>query len=508
MRSRQRHLNQHDSRCLQQRGDRLILSLFTVSNIQYSALFRVSSLLFTMQGASEASVEILTSWQQGGNTYDEQDSPSSSATSYSCCPICYEDGPLLVLSHCNHAFCKDCLQEYCRVMFKSRRNVLITCPMTQPLCTATFAEADFPMFLLPENKDLYQGMCRRMRLINDATLSQCPNCDELVEAPPKTNIFDDDDGVETVMVKCKAMDSIVECEIVDKKDTDNLYQDFDPSDRHESTAIVDSNTRTCSRCEFIFCALHGSAHLHKSCADYTSQQAFLRTLHPSQYNTIDLATQHTLQQYTKPCPHCGVAICKASGCDHIVCPLCYQDFCFACGTHAYLTGSSMIRSCQRCQKSFVDHRYEHQRSTVSVVLQACVMIPLLLPGWLLYMSIMSCFCVVTGCFGCCFGCGKFAENVENSSDDKDDMQMSGVGDIEANFKSKQTIRSVHQIQLDPAWTGVKQGIYLIFLPVICLLRDLGVECNSFPRLLPGERDHVATEIPSMTLITTESEDSS
>lgn len=53
---------------------------------------------------------------------------------------------------------------------------------------------------------------------------------------------------------------------------------------------------------------------------------------------------------TKPCPHCGVRIDRAEGCDHVICSACHKDFCFRC-LEPNLTGK-YIRTCPNCTESY------------------------------------------------------------------------------------------------------------------------------------------------------------
>lgn len=74
----------------------------------------------------------------------------------------------------------------------------------------------------------------------------------------------------------------------------------------------------CVNCQSVSCRIHGRIHTGISCREF---------------RTTDRArswdeTEQTLQQWTKPCSHCGVSLQKSAGCDHIVCVSCQQDMCW------------------------------------------------------------------------------------------------------------------------------------------------------------------------------------
>jgi hypothetical protein len=139
--------------------------------------------------------------------------------------------------------------------------------------------------------------------------------------------------------------------------------------------------------------------------------------------------------------------------------------CFKCGTHLYLSGK-MIRNCSKCQASFVDHRYN-----VQYRMRMCICLPLMLPGWILYVVASTVMAILSGCFCCCFGCGAHARDV-------------ALGETR---------------KVDP-WLGIRKGFVTLFLPFIVFLRDMGIECGCLDGFVEPP-----LEIPSLTVSSTTSE---
>jgi hypothetical protein len=188
-----------------------------------------------------------------------------------------------------------------------------------------------------------------------------------------------------------------------------------------------------------------------------------------------------------PCSHCGMAIHKDSGCDHVVCPSCHLDMCYRCRTHLHLTGK-VIRSCSRCQRSFVDHRYNRQYR-----LRLLLTLPFLVPGWVLYGLATALVAVLTGCFCGCFLCGTMEaepagrESLASpasspppspaSTLSTDSPTLSNGG---AEDPSEEQPRWRCR-ELNP-WLGIRRTVGYILLPVLVFLGELGVEgCGDWVR---------------------------
>mmetsp|Transcript_39776 Transcript_39776/g.95991 ORF Transcript_39776/g.95991 Transcript_39776/m.95991 type:complete len:372 (+) Transcript_39776:119-1234(+) len=238
-------------------------------------------------------------------------------------------------------------------------------------------------------------------------------------------------------------------------------------------ADVDLNLMICADCGHEFCVVHGDAHLGTNCQDYykrshttkaISMQCGRNDKSNNEYNnnsadTMDesesatrLYIQSSLKDETiKPCSRCAAHVYKDGGCDHIVCTNCHDDFCFKCGTHRYLQGSGMIRSCTKCKGAYIDHRYIGQYRCY-----LCLTLPFLLPFFGIYVCGATAFVAMT--FGCCFFlcCGARREVINDSPSTGSESEK-----FRTTFHPGLAVRTVLQI---------------IFLPFIYILEAFGIEC--------------------------------
>ncbi|GAX24001.1 hypothetical protein FisN_26Lh064 [Fistulifera solaris] len=220
----------------------------------------------------------------------------------------------------------------------------------------------------------------------------------------------------------------------------------------------DPHARHCPKCAHTFCSIHADAHLGIHCRDYRLTKTF-----PQLPNT-------------KPCSHCGAALQKYAGCDHVVCPACHNDMCYKCGTHQHLTGK-VTKQCSQCQQAYLDHRYLWH-----IRLYYFLTLPFALPFALAYVAIMLGLVLVSLCCCGCFGCGAWLYE----------------GQRQANFS-----RALLYVA----------GI--IFLPLILMLYDVGyhfqgsdefLEWCSIEGLDSEERTEGGLEVPSTPTTTTSEEE--
>jgi hypothetical protein len=102
----------------------------------------------------------------------------------------------------------------------------------------------------------------------------------------------------------------------------------DKSRRSGLLRLVAAHNREvqCSECSlptglpYCFCAVHGDAHLGKSCAEFEAEQQAIVRLNESY---IASARVH-------PCPKCASPIEKNGGCLHMTCRSCGHEFCWCC----------------------------------------------------------------------------------------------------------------------------------------------------------------------------------
>lgn len=75
---------------------------------------------------------------------------------------------------------------------------------------------------------------------------------------------------------------------------------------------------SCKACKATFCFFHSNAHAGQQCAAYRLQLAKEERQLAARFGT-------------KLCPHCGINTDKISGCNHMTCHVCRQNWCWACG---------------------------------------------------------------------------------------------------------------------------------------------------------------------------------
>lgn len=346
------------------------------------------------------------------------------------CPICYEtffkrdlDGGVgaetrprhereaLPVDGCQHKFCRDCLTNHCKYAV-SNREIPIGCPASASDKCENILDQEQIQELLCSIEAAESGSIttdwtryrRIQKLQQDPSLTTCARCDEIVS-----------------------------------KDK-NLAQGG-----HD-------NELACNACGHKFCAIHGDAHPGRSCEDYKSHSAG-RQMRKS---------EKMIQRMTKPCSHCGVPIEKESGCDHVICVSCKKDMCYKCGTHTHLKGDGMIRSCQKCNQSFVDHRY-----IWSYRLVVFISLPVYIPLCIIYTCVAGAVAILTfGCC-CCFECG--------------------AEDLPDGGKTYSPMR------------GVAKLLVAVFLPFFDLLREFGLEFREpekFPRSPSTETTHIEEHVDS------------
>jgi hypothetical protein len=404
-------------------------------------------------------------------------------TDIECCPVCYDDfvdhdgfvdgdvdmeagkggGRNRIELECRHVFCRNCLVEYCRHNIAIQR-IPIPCPTVGNnksedaddanhlnYCDSQLENSLVEDILKQQNEDNdnenSQHLIKFRRLqqmAQDPTLIPCPKCGELVSQLPQQQEKEQSRPVSSLSSE--------------EKDTvkNNNYLKSNKKDGTQETA--DDARVSCHSCYHTFCAVHGDAHPDIPCSDYQrSREA--RQIRKS---------EASLKQWTKSCSHCGARIHKAAGCDHVLCPACHHDMCFKCGTHLHLSGK-VVRSCSKCQQGFVDHRYNRQYR-----IRQCFWLPILLPGMLLYVALMSVVAVLTLGFGCCFRCGLDVADRDHETE------------ISSRSRGYAPRR------------GIQRGVTIVFLPLVGILRDFGIPyCHDLDTMF--EDEHEDNEIPTMSI---------
>ena len=137
----------------------------------------------------------------------------------------------------------------------------------------------------------------------------------------------------------------------------------------------------CNSCGLLYCFAHSNAHAPtESCSDYEARTA------------QSTATRKLLEQDTKPCPNCGALTHKFTGCNHMTCSQCRQDWCWLCGERidvsgmfpAHYAAANIASPC--AGKQFTDDSNDGDGEGCSCAYcMMCLMVfsPLAVPFWLL-----------------------------------------------------------------------------------------------------------------------------
>lgn len=127
----------------------------------------------------------------------------------------------------------------------------------------------------------------------------------------------------------------------------------------------------------------------------------------------------------------------------------YTDMCYKCGTHLYLTGT-VLRSCEQCSQSYLDHRYGIRYRLFMFVGIFCY-----IPFCLLWVIVMSVLAILSCCFCGFCGCGKVAAEAVERKGSKGRPMTDEASDINLS-------------------RGVRAVLFVIFLPLLDLF-GFGVE---------------------------------
>ena len=324
----------------------------------------------------------------------------------------------LEVEGCDHAFCRECLAVHCKVAISSRE-IPIRCPASvSEYCTNLVKEEQVKTLVCS---------CRHEKESDDA-LSKYGSIGET----DSTRKVGSTSALSHWTIFQRFMRQLQDPTLISCTKCDELFSkgSVDLQQSHP-------NDVGCPFCKHKFCAIHGDSHLLQSCADFTPVKN-------------DVKSEKVIRRFTKPCSHCGIPIHKESGCDHIVCGSCKEDFCFRCGSHEFLTGE-MMRSCSKCEQNYIDHRYIWRYR-----LTLCVSLPIYIPLCIFHIAIMAVLAIATcGCF-CCFGCG---------------LKMASEENIESPHAP-----SAKGIAVFRPILGLKTVLAIVFLPLIDLAHQCGVPC--------------------------------
>ncbi|RCV35185.1 hypothetical protein SETIT_7G220100v2 [Setaria italica] len=140
---------------------------------------------------------------------------------------------------------------------------------------------------------------------------------------------------------------VVPCNLLKRLMVDVTY-----SPRCETACLEDEeNNAQCSKCFFSFCALcRERRHIGDRCLTPEEKHLSLQVRASNSSNgnvdkSNDLVSEFVNELVSirealrdaVPCPHCGVAISRVSGCNHMLCGNCGLEFCYGCGKPMLIT---------------------------------------------------------------------------------------------------------------------------------------------------------------------------
>eukprot|EP00667_Euglena_gracilis_P010778 EG_transcript_10981 len=189
--------------------------------------------------------------------------------------LCYEElGHAFTVPECHHQFCLPCLARYLASQITDGQ-VTLQCPFIgDDNVRCSTLLADADVELVLADPAALAKLQRFRAAREDPTLRGCPACDALQRG----------DAAEPQM--------------------------------------------TCTACGAIFCFLHGDAHPPtETCAAFEERS-----------RGQDAVSQAFVNKTSKPCPKCHSLTYKYTGCNHMKCPQCAQDWCWLCGESIHISG--------------------------------------------------------------------------------------------------------------------------------------------------------------------------
>ncbi|KAK3288408.1 hypothetical protein CYMTET_4117 [Cymbomonas tetramitiformis] len=200
------------------------------------------------------------------------------------CDICFENRLLAEEAPAclnGHRHCRDCMQGYFtgKIMTREVQNIICPSMTGNERCGATFSDEGIRETVEAET---YQRLLRFRAMDADPRLCECPHCS------------------------------------------------------HQQTGDPDNPDMICGQCGTTYCFEHAGAHSGVSCADFKRRNGrgrwpqLCRCCRGGE-DTAEGKSTEWKKNNTKSCPKCKAAIQKSSGCNHMTCSQCKQDWCWLCG---------------------------------------------------------------------------------------------------------------------------------------------------------------------------------
>lgn len=197
---------------------------------------------------------------------------STQTRSTSFCDICqcHEAVENCATLSCQHSFCKICLSTYLTSRITSGQIHAIPCPFIDEKsvqCTRVLGEDEIARLVSASALAQYH----RYMFASDPTQRECSKCHKFIKQSSKSS---------------------------------------ESSESSETSELI-------CECGHSFCFTHGDAHIGVDCKTYETSYQLQRD-------------NSYVRKLSKPCPTCGAAIHKFTGCNHMKCSACQTNFCWLC----------------------------------------------------------------------------------------------------------------------------------------------------------------------------------
>jgi hypothetical protein len=327
-------------------------------------------------------------------THGSSDRTSITHTETALCPICYCNEPLsemyTVSERCGHRFCKECLAGWIRTLVvEGNVNALAcpfdaamisqeekdemsqwkcgTCTMKNPKlnkqccacgipkdswqcksCTVFNPRPTTSALLSPDHVsiDILQtgANARRITTLPVATKNEEIKIDDtstqLTSIPVMCSVCHTADKVlpppehPAIEGKCGVMMQIQDVQNLCDEDVVKKFERFsamlsDPNNRdcpnpagcdHRQIGNPSSPQMVCKKCQYVYCFEHSNAHPNQDCKWYEKK---IRS-------EVQKTKAAVKALGTRPCPYCRVDTLKNSGCNHMTCGQCHNEWCWLC----------------------------------------------------------------------------------------------------------------------------------------------------------------------------------
>uniref|UniRef100_A0A0D3FZL5 RBR-type E3 ubiquitin transferase n=1 Tax=Oryza barthii TaxID=65489 RepID=A0A0D3FZL5_9ORYZ len=235
--------------------------------------------------AEIASVESVAQWLI---SYNEEQCHESFLSGLHDCMICFTEyaGIDFITLPCQHYFCRRCMETYSRMHVTEGTVLKLLCPNDK--CGGVIPPSLLKRLLGDTDFERWERLILQKTLDSMSDLAYCPRCG----------------------AAC----------LEDKE-----------------------NNAQCPKCFFSFCArCRDRRHIGEKCMTIEEKLNSLqdRTVVPflskdsfaSKMNlSNEISSIKEVLCSSVRCPHCGTAISRVSGCNHMLCSNCRQSFCYGCG---------------------------------------------------------------------------------------------------------------------------------------------------------------------------------